>query len=124
MLIKDAARVTGFSKDTIRYYEKIGLMELGKVKRDRANYRRYGPTEVERLLRIKALKEFGFTLREIKYLLGFSDAGSVKCETIGEFVDDKTARIDKKIKHLKSMRQRLTIARSSCDGECAQSVEP
>ena len=65
MLISELSKKTGFSKDTIRFYEKTGLLNLNS-KRGENNYRIYDDEVVSRLEFIRHGKALGFTLREIK----------------------------------------------------------
>ncbi|NNE67027.1 MAG: MerR family transcriptional regulator [Pyrinomonadaceae bacterium] len=123
MLIAEAAIETGFSKDTIRYYEKIGLIEPERDNQRHAGYRRFGSAEIERLRKIRGLKEFGFTLGEIKALFELKLTSKYECESVNRFVAKKISDIDRKIIELREARSRLESARKRCVGECADTVE-
>ncbi len=68
MLISELAQKTGVSKDTIRFYEKVGLLDPSE-RCEENNYRWYGDEVVERLAFIKQGKALGFTLGEIKEVI-------------------------------------------------------
>jgi DNA-binding transcriptional MerR regulator len=74
MLIGELSRKSGLSRDTIRFYEKLGLIRLGRRQRRANNYKEYPPEVLRRLLSINQLKEFGFTLAEIAEILDLLEA--------------------------------------------------
>ena len=116
MLIGELAERTGFSRDTIRYYEKISLLpEDGQVRRDN-NYRDYDESAVVRLQRIHELKERGFTLSEIRDLLAHVERTEA-CTGLPEALRDKAARLDAEIQQLQAYRRRVGEALAACDGE-------
>jgi MerR family Zn(II)-responsive transcriptional regulator of zntA len=123
MLINEVAKMTGISKDTIRYYEKIGLITLNKANRNPNNYRYFGNKEIEKLIQIKALKNFSFTLREIKSLFKLDDGGIANCSSLNEIVDKKVQTIEQQIKELKLMKSKLLTAKNQCVGDCREVVE-
>ena len=122
MLIGEVARAAGVSRDTIRYYEKVGLM-VSAGRRDKG-YRSYGEGDVARLRMIRGLKELGFTLREIR---SFVEAGPVEaatCVDVGPRVRQKLDEIDRAISDLKAKRSRIRLAFRPCksqamDAPCA-----
>ncbi|MBE9051631.1 MerR family transcriptional regulator [Nostocales cyanobacterium LEGE 11386] len=69
MLIGELSQKTGLSKDTIRFYEKMGLITASKREAGTRLYKEFTPETVERLLLINQGKGLGFTLREIKQLI-------------------------------------------------------
>lgn len=123
MLISEVALMTGFSKDTLRYYEKIGLIELNRNNRSSGNYRHYGKRESEKLRQLKLLKEFGFSLREIKYLFKLGESNLAKCETVSDLVDEKVLVLDAKIDQLNLMKSRLVAAQDVCKGTCTEIID-
>ena len=84
MYIGELSKQTGFSKDTIRWYEKIGLIQLEKNSRSENNYREYSPEIISRLLTIKQLKGFGFTLKDIATLLNLNKKQLINCNSVSE----------------------------------------
>lgn len=95
------------NKETIRYYEKIGLLE--DTKRDSNGYRIYTDDDIERIKFILMAKEYDFTLKEIAILLKkvFPKSSALKQDEIIEIVDDKIDEIDKKIDELRLTRKVL-----------------
>lgn len=114
MLIGELARTAGVSRDTIRYYEREGLLEHS-FRRDN-NYREYPTTAVNRLQFIKALQERGFTLGEIQDLLRLTANGAVTCGETGERVRAKLREIDAQIDALSAMKTRLQRTFDYCSG--------
>ncbi len=84
MHIGELARRVGASTDTIRYYERLGL--LGAPARTESGYRCYGETELGRLQFIRHAKRLGFSLDEIRGLLGLADEGA--CQPLRRQVAD------------------------------------
>lgn len=80
--IRDAARLVGVSVDTLRYYERIGLLPVPH--RTPGGYRVYGEYELRRLQFIRRAKTLNFTLGEIRYLLQLAAAGD--CQPVRQEV--------------------------------------
>ena len=104
MLISELSQKTGFSKDTIRFYEKTGLLNSNNKRREN-NYRNYDDEAVSRLEFIKHGKALGFTLRELKQFIDESDILST--EDKARFVRNKIEEIDEKTGQLQEFRCRL-----------------
>ena len=79
MLIGILAQESGFSRDTIRYYEKIGLLRLPKKARRENNYNEYSPGILSRLRAIRELKKIGYTLAEIQQVIASYEMGGLDC---------------------------------------------
>lgn len=120
MLIGKLAAESGFSRDTIRYYEKIGLLQLGQGDRRANNYKDYSLQVLERLGQIRQLKELGFTLAEIGGLLQALDGEP--CAGLPERLDEKIGLIGEKIALLEQYRSKLTAVRAACDGACGSAL--
>ena len=120
MQIGEVAQRTGFSPHTLRWYEKIGLIRLAQPGRGENNYRAYTPQTLERLLFIRQLKSFGFTLKEIAALLQMEDADAMHCGTVSGLMDDKIEAIERKMAELQQLRSRLSRARQRCTGNCRE----
>lgn len=118
MLIGTLAAESGFSRDTIRYYEKRGLLPSNELGRHENNYKDYSPKIVERLAQISQLKSLGFSLTEIKSLLSSFDANDLSCSDLPRKLKDKIAMFDKKIELLKQYKSQLEIIDQACDSEC------
>ena len=101
------------NKETIRYYEKIGLLE--DRKRDSNGYRIYTDDDIERIKFILMAKEYDFTLKEIAILLKkvFPKSSGLNEDEIIEIVNDKIDEIDKKIDELKITKKVLVKVKNN-----------
>lgn len=104
MNIGEVAKRSGIGIETIRFYEREGL--LLKPERRPSGYRQYDEATVERLNYIRRAKELGFTLAEVKELLELSAAHSI-CEHIRQRAEKKITDIDGKIRNLQQMKRSL-----------------
>lgn len=120
MLIGELAESTGLSRDTIRYYEKEGLLNVAE-RRDN-NYKEYPETASDQLRFIKALQDRGFTLGEIRELLAVSAEGAVKCGDVGARIREKVSEIDAQIAALEAMKARLQGSFGCCRGNSQDDV--
>lgn len=118
MLIGKLASESGFSRDTIRYYEKLGLLEIKQADRQPNNYKNYSPKILERLEQIRQLKELGFTLAEIASLLEALATQNEPCAELPAQLDQKIGLLDKKIGLLQQYRNKLVAVRAACGGSC------
>ena len=99
--IGQAAELVGVTPKTIRHYHKIGL--LPPAERSENNYRQYGVADLYRLKLILRLKAVGFSLAEIRSILGAEDADTVLQQRLGELEEQLGGRIVK----LKEQRERV-----------------
>lgn len=107
MLIGELSKKTGFSRDTIRYYEKLGLISQSGAAGRFNNYKNYSVEILNRLLAIRKIKEFGFTLKETHNMLVFFEEGVLEKQRGDRYVKRKIAVIDNKIKELQRVKKRL-----------------
>ena len=115
MKIGELARLAGSNVETIRYYEREGLLE--EPDRRTSGYREYGRGVIDRLRFIHRAKDLGFTLREIKELLRLhADEDATRAE-VKRRAEEKAAVIEAKIADLQRMRAALGGLIESCDGE-------
>jgi len=117
MLIGELSKACGLSRDTIRFYEKHGLIAVGKKERRFNNYKEYSEAILQRLLSIRRLKNFGFTLTEVSELLDMLDMNEATCQNVLHKVDEKIALIDQRIKELKTVRRQLLDGKKNCQDE-------
>jgi Cu(I)-responsive transcriptional regulator len=103
--IGDLARRTGVKVETIRYYERIGL--LPAPPRTQGNYRSYGPLHARRLAFIKRSRDLGFTLDQARALLTLADRTEHDCAEVDSIARDHLADVDRKIADLKALRADL-----------------
>ncbi len=93
---------------TVRYYTRIGLL---KPSRDLRNgYKLYKPTDRDRLRFISAAKELGFTLAEIKDILGHAVHGDSPCPMVRDVVEKRIEENKAKIREMKRLQKRLEAA--------------
>ncbi len=104
MKIGEIAKSSGVGIETIRFYEREGLL-LEPVRRP-SGYRQYDATTIERLDYIRQAKELGFTLAEIRELLELSFAHS-NCNHIRQRAEAKMTEIENKIRSLQQMKRSL-----------------
>ena len=123
MLIGEVAQKTGFSRDTIRYYEKIGLIKVGKKNRRANNYKEYPDSVVDQLLMIKKIKAFGFTLKEVEEFLVLDGADLLSCDSVSELIQAKLEFIDRQISSLLAVKSRLLRVQENCRGNCKQTMD-
>lgn len=117
MLIGELAKITGFSKDTIRYYEKIGLIVLSKRDRHNNNYKDYPEEVLQALKSIRNLKDLGFTLEEIREIIIRRQMNALDNSTAFKIIEQKIIHLDIQIDKLLLYKHRLQIARSQAQGE-------
>ena len=118
MLISELVIKSGYSKDTIRYYEKIGLIQVTKHDRYENGYKNYSLQICERLLQISELKKAGFTLKEIADLLRSFENPASSCAELPTKLDHKIALIEEKIRSLENYKSTLVKIKSLCSGDC------
>lgn len=108
MLIGQLSKRTGFSRDTIRYYEKIGLLQLPERRWNSPAYKDYPEELVHVLHAIRKYKELGFTLEEIRELLVKQQMGVLNVEKLLQVVELKIAGTNAEIERLHAMKLRLS----------------
>jgi DNA-binding transcriptional MerR regulator len=118
MLIGQLVKATGLSKDTIRFYEKHGLISVGRKERRNNNYKEYSNEILERLLTIKRLKGFGFTLNEVLGLLDMIEMNEASCTNVSHKITEKVGVLDEKIRELIAVRTMLLNGVKKCQDGC------
>lgn len=111
----DLARLTGCNLETIRYYERIGIMP--EPPRTAANYRAYDPTHVARLRFVMRARELGFTLEEVRELLGLVDGGAQTCGEVQRLAAAHLDTIRARMADLARIEAALSDTLSKCTGE-------
>ena len=105
MTIGHVAKLSGVGVETIRFYEREGL--LNKPKRKESGYRLFEAEVVSRIKFIKRAKQLGFSLREIRELLSLRVDSRVSATEVKKRVDSKIEQIDRRIYDLKKVRNAL-----------------
>jgi MerR family mercuric resistance operon transcriptional regulator len=105
MTIGKAAALAGVSADTIRYYERLGV--LPTPERTRAGYRVYAPAIVNRLTLVRNAQRFGFSLREIAGFLRVRDTGGAPCRAVRAAAERMLEGIEQQIADLGARREQM-----------------
>jgi DNA-binding transcriptional MerR regulator len=94
----ELARLTGVSTDTLRYYERAGL--LPSPERTEGNYRNYPESARQRVLLIQRALKMGFSLSELQAILSTRDGGGAPCTQVRDLLKSKIQDMDEQIKQL------------------------
>lgn len=112
MQIKALALATGVDTETIRYYEKSGLLPA-PARRDNG-YRDYGERHLERLSFIRHCRALDMPLAEVGRLLQFLDAPPADCSDINRLVDDQLSRVRARLESMRALEKQLLQLRARC----------
>jgi DNA-binding transcriptional MerR regulator len=104
-LIGELSDRLGISAHTIRYYERLGLLE--PLRRTESQYRIYGEENEERLRFIQKAKKFGLSLDEIKQLIAIRTEGTPPCASLKTMVKQHLDDLDCQIEEMMSLRREL-----------------
>ena len=102
------AHRAGVSPDTIRYYERLGL--VAPACRSSGGYRLFSPAVNERLTFIRKGQALGLTLQEVREVLEFSDTGAAPCPRVREALVQHLEDVDRKLGDLRALRRTLVSA--------------
>jgi DNA-binding transcriptional MerR regulator len=105
--IGQLSQQTGVSTETIRYYERIGL--LVPPQRAENGYRQYDQPDVERLQFIRRSRALDFTLDEIGEILTFRERHEPPCTYVMSVMKDRIGEIEQRIQDLENLRDDITI---------------
>lgn len=105
LTIGDLAGLTDTKVETVRYYERLGL--LPAPARTSGNYRSYEPSHVARLSFIRRARDLGFSLDQVRELLGLADQKDRPCESVDAIAREHLAEVESKIADLKGLRREL-----------------
>ena len=117
MKIGELSRATGTNIETIRYYERIGL--LPAPDRTAANYRSYGDAHRARLSFVRHSRDLGFTIEEIRSLLDLSDDPARECSEADRIATAHLEQVEAKIAQLTLLRDELARIVGRCRGGLA-----
>ena len=109
--IGEVSKQADVSVDTVRYYERRGL--LPAAPRTPSGYRVFSAEAVERVLFIKQAQELGFSLNEIDVLVGIN--GRSECRNVYELLSVKREDVDSRLKRMRQFRQTLKHYLSECE---------
>lgn len=117
MLIGELSKRTGFSHDTIRFYEKKGLIGVDKKQRRENNYKEYPESVYDKLVLIRTVKELGFTLNEIDEFIKAWGNEDASCSNLTHHLTDKIKRVDEQMNLLQLIRQKLNQSLQRCQSQ-------
>ncbi len=111
--ISQVARGAGVNVETIRYYERIGI--LRQPPKPTQGWRKYDDDALRRIRFVKRAQELGFTLAEVKELLTLRGSSSPRtCERVGRKARGKVDQIDAKVRDLLAMKKVISELAASC----------
>ena len=108
------AKQTGVNIETIRYYEKIGL--IPEPKRSSGGHRIYDQSQLRRLSFIRRTRDLGFTLKEVRALFELVDGGDYTCAEVRDRTIVHLEDVEQKICDLQKMQSTLRSMAAKCDG--------
>ncbi|MGH9460999.1 MAG: heavy metal-responsive transcriptional regulator [Vicinamibacteria bacterium] len=111
ILIGELAQRAGVHRETLRYYERRGLLTS---RRTASGYRVYRPEAQERLSFIRRAQTFGFTLDEISVLLGLRPDSPRSCRRVLEILDQKVEELARQITEMKRFHRQMSGYRDQC----------
>ena len=125
MKIGELAAHSGVSTKTIRFWEEAGVVPVPS--RTSSGYRDYQHTAVDRLTFIRNAQSAGFTLHQIRRVLGIGDSGERPCEHVTQLITDRLAEVEARIADLKATRSHLRVLAcraadqdpAQCTGYCS-----
>ncbi|OCR26930.1 Cd(II)/Pb(II)-responsive transcriptional regulator [Pseudomonas syringae] len=112
MKIGELAKLTDAQVETIRYYEREGL--LPPPARSEGNYRLYTQAHVERLTFIRNCRGLDMTLEEIRSLLNLRDSPQDQCQSVNALVDEHIQHVNSRIASLQALQTQLLDLRERC----------
>jgi MerR family mercuric resistance operon transcriptional regulator len=115
LTISGLARRSGVKLETIRYYERIGI--LAGPPRTEHGYRVYGHEDVRTFMFVRRAREAGFTLAQVRSLLRLRAAGGASCAEVRDMASDYLCSVQAKIADLTRRHQLLERAIAQCSSE-------
>ena len=112
MTIGSISKQSGISRDTLRYYEKLGL--LPPPIRSFSDYRIYSVETLNILHFIKHTKQVGFTLAEIKQLMTLKESSPTVCSTVKNQIQKKLQEVETKVRELNKSKKDLKLLLTQC----------
>ena len=118
LLPREAARAAGVSADTLRHYERLGL--LPGIRRSANGYRRYPPATIGRVLLIQRALVIGFSLDDLRRVLAVRDRGGAPCRTVRAMVGERLDALTQRIDALLALREELRALVGQWDAQLAR----
>lgn len=107
MLIGDFARTVGSTKDTVRFYTRLGLLKVGERAAGQRHYAVYDQDQIDRFVFIEQCKALGFTLQEIGSAFREHEAGTLTALRQQEIMEAKLRTIEERIASLREAERKL-----------------
>jgi MerR family Zn(II)-responsive transcriptional regulator of zntA len=117
MLIGELVERSGLTKDTIRFYEKKGLISVDRKSRRDNNYKEYSEQVLQKLLLIVKLKNMGFTLAEIDAFVELWREEGANCKNLKYTLEDKITLVKAQIQKLIELKERLSTSITKCNND-------
>ena len=115
MKIGELAARAGCEVQTVRFYEREGLLE--EPAREASGYRRYAQRHLTRLNFIRHCRSLDIPLPEVRRLLDFAAAPDQSCAQVNGLLDRHIALVKRRIQSLRALEKQLAALRKSCDGD-------
>lgn len=110
--ISQLAQAADVPTTTLRYYERAGLLK--PEDRSQGNYRLYSDESLRRLKFIRAAQAIGFTLDDVKQLMGDNDGKPLACCDVQPLIEDRLDEIDRRLKDLRHVQRVLQTSLAKC----------
>ncbi|SDE28832.1 MerR family transcriptional regulator [Belnapia rosea] len=110
--IGDLAKATGTKVETIRWYERVGV--LAAPERTSGNYRAYGAEHLERLSFVRRARDLGFSLDQVRDLLQLADDRNQPCDAVDRVAREHLEEVERKIADLEALRHELRDLIGQC----------
>lgn len=119
MLIGELAQKTNLSRHTIRFYEKLGLIQVPEQSRRKNNYKEYPEETLSRITAIKEITARGFTLKEARGIITLINDGSLDPQRAKKYLEKKLKLVQEQLDELARTKNNLLIMIDQCDtGAC------
>jgi Cd(II)/Pb(II)-responsive transcriptional regulator len=118
MRIGELASRAGCDVETVRFYEREGLLE--EPAREASGYRRYAERHLQRMQFIRHCRSLDIPLAEIRRLLDFAAAPDAACGEVNVLIDRHIARVHERLEALRSLEAQLLSLRARCDGDASR----
>ena len=114
------AQLSGVSTDTLRHYERIGV--LAKAPRTKSGYRQYPPSALDRVRLVRRAISVGFTLEELARVLRIRDKGGAPCRQVRDLARSKLEQVERRLEELVLVRDHLRMLLKDWDDRLARSA--
>jgi Cd(II)/Pb(II)-responsive transcriptional regulator len=119
MKIGELAAQGGCEVQTVRFYEREGLLE--EPEREASGYRRYAERHVKRLQFIRHCRSLDIPLPDVRELLTFASQPEQACAQVDALLDEHIARVRQRLAALRALQKQLIALRGRCDGDPSHS---